>query len=377
MTERHGADETGRALERLHEAQRIGRTGDWAMDLRDGSIRWSPQVYEIVGRDPALGPPSTYEEMAAAYEADSAAVLRENVERAVSTGQPCSYDLVLHRPDGQRVHVAARAVPRTDEDGTVVALTGTVQDVTARDLAQRLLAESEERLGFALAAAEIGDWDMDLRTDVARRSLQHDRCFGYTEPVPEWGYDTFLAHVDPVDRARVDACYQAAMAGAGRLRRRVPRDLAGRLAPLAVVPGAVLLRRGRPAVPGGRHPGRRHPAPPGGGGREPARRHRGVLRGRDRQPGPRRSRHQLEPGGGAAVRVPGGRGRRAGAGGPGGARRGRGGGGALPPGRAGGDRRPVRVPAPPCRRHPARRAAHAVAAARRRRSRRGCLHDRA
>ena len=202
-------------MERLYEAQRIGQIGDWAFDLADATISWSPEVYEITGRNPADGPPRTYEEMASDFTPDSAARLRRHVDQAVETGQPQSYDLVLDRPDGTRVHITARAVARTDEQGRVIALTGTIQDVTARDRAERLLTESEQRLGFALEAAEIGDWDMDLRTNVARRSLRHDQCFGYVTPVPEWGYDTFLAHVDAVDRARVDECFQLAMSGRG------------------------------------------------------------------------------------------------------------------------------------------------------------------
>ncbi|MCW2622063.1 MAG: hypothetical protein JWL64_1665 [Frankiales bacterium] len=202
-------------MERLHEAQRIGQIGDWAFDLAEATISWSPQVYEITGRDPAYGPPRTYEEMASIFEPDSAEKLGRHVDRAVESGQPQSYDLVLNRPDGMRVHVTVRLVARTDEQGNVVALTGTIQDVTARNRAERLLMESEQRLGFALEAAVIGDWDMDLRTDVARRSLRHDQCFGYVEPVPEWGYDTFLAHVDVTDRPRVDACFQGAMSGRG------------------------------------------------------------------------------------------------------------------------------------------------------------------
>jgi PAS domain-containing protein len=93
--------------------------------------------------------------------------------------------------------------------------------VEARRAHLRLLTQeknrlvSEQRLDFALAAADIGDWDMDLRTNVARRSLLHDQCFGYTEPVPAWGYDTFLAHISEEDRPRVDECYQRAMAGKG------------------------------------------------------------------------------------------------------------------------------------------------------------------
>ncbi len=81
--------------------------------------------------------------------------------------------------------------------------------------AERFVHESEARLAFALEAAGVGDWDMDLRTNVARRSLRHDQCFGYETAVAEWGYDTFLAHVHPDDRSRVDASFAAAMRGHG------------------------------------------------------------------------------------------------------------------------------------------------------------------
>ena len=81
--------------------------------------------------------------------------------------------------------------------------------------AQMKRRESERRLLFALESAEIGDWSMDLGTNVAMRSLQHDKCFGYTQAVEGWGYDTFLAHVDARDRERVNACYMEAMAGQG------------------------------------------------------------------------------------------------------------------------------------------------------------------
>ena len=90
----------------------------------------------------------------------------------------------------------------------------TVRDLSELQLADRLVQESEERLGFALEAAAIGDWDMNLRTNVARRSLRHDQCFGYADAVPQWGYDTFLAHVHPDDKERVDTCYRQAMAKA-------------------------------------------------------------------------------------------------------------------------------------------------------------------
>ena len=88
-------------------------------------------------------------------------------------------------------------------------------NVTARRLSESALREKQQRLTFALDAAGMGDWSLDLRTNVASRSLRHDQCFGYRELLPRWGYDTFLAHVDPADRDHVDTCFQNAMAGKG------------------------------------------------------------------------------------------------------------------------------------------------------------------
>jgi PAS domain S-box-containing protein len=93
--------------------------------------------------------------------------------------------------------------------------TGMLRDLTARNQTYAALQESEEHLRFAMEAAAFGAWDMDLKTNVVRRSLRHDQIFGYSKPVAVWGYDTFLAHVHPEDRAFVDENYRRAMAGRG------------------------------------------------------------------------------------------------------------------------------------------------------------------
>ena len=203
-----------RVLERLYEAQRIGRIGDWQYNLADGKISWSPQVFALLGRDPSLGPPS-YEEHADFFDAASVVVLAEGVNRAITLGVAQDYELVVRHPGAELGYIQARAVPRMDEHGRVVGLYGTVQDISDRKRAERLMRESESRLGFSLDAANIGDWDMDLRTNVVRRSLRHDQCFGYAQALPEWGHETFLSHVSPLDRDRVDATYRKAMTGDG------------------------------------------------------------------------------------------------------------------------------------------------------------------
>ncbi|MET0333664.1 MAG: ATP-binding protein [Rhizobacter sp.] len=78
------------------------------------------------------------------------------------------------------------------------------QREAARQQAEAARVESETRLRLALDASEIGDWDFDLRTNQLNHSLRHDRCFGYSEPVPHWTVDDFRRHVHADDRERVD-----------------------------------------------------------------------------------------------------------------------------------------------------------------------------
>ena len=88
-------------------------------------------------------------------------------------------------------------------------------EMTAREKVAKALAMSESRLRLALDAAQIGDWDMDLVTLRANRSLRHDQIFGYIDQKPVWTYEDFLEHVHPEDRAGVDSGFRASIAGGG------------------------------------------------------------------------------------------------------------------------------------------------------------------
>jgi signal transduction histidine kinase len=88
----------------------------------------------------------------------------------------------------------------------------------------RELDQTREALAFALDAAGMGSWDLDLRQDQARCSPQHDRIFGYAQAQPGWGLERFLAHVVADDRPLVDAaCEAAARQGVLDLECRITR----------------------------------------------------------------------------------------------------------------------------------------------------------
>ena len=76
---------------------------------------------------------------------------------------------------------------------------------------QAFESRSAEHLRLVIETSKIGIWELDLETGRAVRNQTHDRIFGYSEPVPDWTYDTFLDHMDEADRDRVDDLQKTAI----------------------------------------------------------------------------------------------------------------------------------------------------------------------
>jgi PAS domain S-box-containing protein len=97
-----------------------------------------------------------------------------------------------------------------DDRGRVNGYATVSRNITDRKYAEQKLRATAQRLQFTLEVAHIGDWEIDLVSGVNHRSLRHDQCFGYNEPVSDWGVEKFLAHVHPEDREPIRTRFEAA-----------------------------------------------------------------------------------------------------------------------------------------------------------------------
>ena len=102
--------------------------------------------------------------------------------------------------------------PMRDAQGRVSGILAVSRDITELQQARQEQAQTVARLQFVLQTTQVGYWELDLATGRASTSPSHNRCFGYAEPVAEWGIEIFLRHVHSEDRARVRATLEQAMA---------------------------------------------------------------------------------------------------------------------------------------------------------------------
>ncbi|HEY7391624.1 MAG TPA: PAS domain S-box protein [Bryobacteraceae bacterium] len=136
----------------------------------------------------------------------------ERWKASLSSGEPFDMVFPLRGADGVFRPFLTRILPVRDQEGRIVRWFGTNTDISEQRRTEQALRDSEAHFAFALEAAQLGAWDLDLKRHTAWRSLHHDLVFGYPDLLPEWTYEIFLEHVLPEDREEVDRKFREAVA---------------------------------------------------------------------------------------------------------------------------------------------------------------------
>ena len=144
---------------------------------------------EITGRPIAVLQPE-----AAAGNAD------RELRDALANGRAESQDWHV-RKDGSRFLAHVVTNPMYNSAGTHVGFSKLIRDVTERWRADEALRESQERLQFALTAARMTTWELDLDTETVFRSGDARLSTGIPGKTATERVDDFLARVHPDDRA--------------------------------------------------------------------------------------------------------------------------------------------------------------------------------
>lgn len=145
----------------LRAMSSMAHVGGWEFDPETGAGEWTEEVARIHDLDPRA--PATADVGLSVYSGEHRARIESSIREAVE--HAVSYDLELEMVTvtGARKWVRTIGVPIV-EDGRVVRLCGSIQDITDRKRTQQALIESDDRFRQLTESIREVFWLLDIDT---------------------------------------------------------------------------------------------------------------------------------------------------------------------------------------------------------------------
>jgi PAS domain S-box-containing protein len=175
----------------LREMGSIAKVGGWEFDPVTGTGTWTDEVARIhdlsPSQEPSLALGLRY------YHGWSREKIEQAIKEAVEQGR--SYDLELEMVTGEGNHKWVRTIGRpVTENGMVVRVRGTIQDITDRKRAEEELQRERDLLARIMETSPVGVIVLNRDGRITRANLRAEKVLGLsreqitqrTHNAPDW-----------------------------------------------------------------------------------------------------------------------------------------------------------------------------------------------
>ena len=138
----------------LSETQALLGVGAWELDVLQGRVLWTEEVYHLHGVTPDEFNPNLGDALAF-YHPDDRKSIEDAVLKAAGSGMPYTVTARIIRPDGETRHVKTSGKAEV-KSGNVVRVYGLIQDITELRIAEKNLLESGGLTASLIAAMQEG-----------------------------------------------------------------------------------------------------------------------------------------------------------------------------------------------------------------------------
>jgi PAS domain S-box-containing protein len=204
VTERRRSEEKLRFHEAiLRETGHIAKVGGWSFDIASGECFWSEEVARIHEMDTEA--PVQVDLALQFYQGESRSRINDALEKAVRDGTPYDLELLLTTAKGNQKWVRTIGHPVL-ENGRVVRIRGSFQDVSEKKQSEAALRESEARFRQVVENIEEVFWVSDTeKHSIFYVSPAYEKIWGISPEHLILNPSSWLESVHEEDRDRVAA----------------------------------------------------------------------------------------------------------------------------------------------------------------------------
>jgi PAS domain S-box-containing protein len=198
--------------ESLARAQALAEIGNWDWEVATGEVRWSDQMFRILGWEPGAVPPSLRTIMARTHPDDRPAFGRA-LHRLLVGRQvpPMEFRAVLE--DGSRRFFHSLLEAEFGENGRALRLRGTIQDVTERRNTEEAFRQAQKLESLGVLAGGIAH-DFNNLLSAIGGNLELAQMHMQPEPAAA----PFLVKIEKILKRASELTHQMlAYSGRGRL----------------------------------------------------------------------------------------------------------------------------------------------------------------
>ncbi|MEJ2040707.1 MAG: PAS domain-containing protein, partial [Desulfosarcinaceae bacterium] len=141
---------------RLLEAQKMAHIGNWYWDVKTGDVEWSDEVFNIFQLDPKEFKPQIDSILSLSPWPEDHQRGKELIRKAIESREKGAYEQRFLLPDGSTGHYYSTFQGRYDDAGNLLAIVGTVQDITDRKRSEEEKSKLEEQYRHAQKVESIG-----------------------------------------------------------------------------------------------------------------------------------------------------------------------------------------------------------------------------
>ncbi len=199
-----------RVSDRLQAVTEAGGIGSWEVDLTTGNPVWDAITCQI--HDVPAGYQPEMETAINFYAPEARETITALVQRGIEKGEAWDIELPLITAKNRRIWVRAVGRP-IFEDGEVIKLVGSFQDITDRKLREEELRSLSSRLELSLRASTIGVFEMNMEKGKTWWDNGSKRMFALEVLDGRDVFEVWKSRLHPEDVPELERRLELALAG--------------------------------------------------------------------------------------------------------------------------------------------------------------------